>query len=544
MKIRAIKISNFLGIDELDWNPGQLNILEGPKGSGKSSVLEAIEKAFNNQGRRTELIKHGSDEATLYVATDTGLEIDRRLRHDKADYFKLRQEGGGIKSTEGELRKFLSGDIFRPLDFINLDIKEQTKIILNMIEMDYTPDEIRSWFGAVLPPGIVMDKHILQILKDIETGYYKEREEVNREIRSLEVQIRAIERELPANYDGDKWAGENVQSYYAKVSEAQRINQGIQSAKALKENFEDRVKAIEGQAEVEKSEVSARYRSEREATGESVELARTRIKEAQAEKVELRLEMETELRNVDTNLAARIQELKDQAEASKQAIQEAFLDTHERKDRTIRSEEAIIVAFEAKLEGLGEKEELELKNIDKETQQKIDHEKERLGKAEGYLDKAEPVDITPLQEAADRVAEMQSYLREWDRKKSIEGGLQDKKDYSEELTGLIAIARNTPGELLKLHKLPIEGISVDEEARIRINGTLLDGLSGGEKLEVAFKIALERMGALRIICLDGFEALNESEQVKILGLCAEHDIQAFVTITKDTKDGRFEIKQN
>ena len=90
--------------------------------------------------------------------------------------------------------------------------------------------------------------------------------------------------------------------------------------------------------------------------------------------------------------------------------------------------------------------------------------------------------------------------------------------------------------------MPISGISVDEEGLIRINDTLLDGLSSGEALEVAFKIALERMGTLRIICIDGFERLNESEQKKVIDLCKNNDVQGFFTKTTDTEDGKYHIK--
>ena len=524
MKIRAIKINNFLGIDEFNWNPGEsVNILEGPKGSGKSSVIEGIEKSFSNIGRRTELIRHGNNEATLYVETNTGLEIDRRIRADKADYLKLRQQGEGIKSTEGQLRKFLSGDIFRPLDFINLDIKEQTKIILNMIEMDYSPEQICNWFGSEdVLSGINTDKHILQILKDIEVKHYKEREEINREIRSLEAQVKGIEKELPANYDGEEWKSVRVQDYYAKVTEAQKINQIIDQAKALKEGFESRVAAIESAAELSKSEVMERYKRKRQEIDDLVHLSESRIKKFAAAAVE-----------VDAELGREIEKLKAQAEARKQELAAA-----------VKAGQEKIFIRKDQIPDLCEQESNELTAIDKETIQKIETEKERLGKAADYLEQHEQIDIEPLQQEADRVAEMQSYLREWDRMAEIrDGQLAKKKRYSDILTNLIETARNKPSELLKQHKLPIEGISVDEEARIRISATLLDGLSDGEKMEVAFKIALDRMGDLRIICLDGFEKLNESEQKKILELCEEHDIQAFVTVTKDTDDGKFEIKQ-
>ena len=524
MKIRAIKISNFLGVDEFKWNPGdKVNILEGPKGSGKSSVIEAIEKAFSNQGRRTELIRHGQDEATLYVETDTGLEIDRRVRSGKADYLKLRKQGEGIKSTEAELRQFLSGDIFRPLDFINLDAKEQTKIILGMIEMDYTPEQIQGWFGEDVLGGVNTDKHVLQVLKDIEMSHYKEREEVNREIKSLEAQVKGIARELPPNYDGEKWKGIKIQDYYAKVTEAQKLNGIIEHAKALKEGFEDRVAAIGAEAKASVAGVSEKYRKARETISFAISEAKERIGEN-----------EEAIGQVDAALAEAIQRLKDKAEAEKEEIR-----------ATIQAEREEIAAQKAAFPGLDDQEAMELDGISNSVVQKIETEKERLGKAAEYLENHEPVDVEPLQQEADQVAEMQSFLREWDRMVEIrDGELSKREEYSASLTAIIETARKKPGELLKQHELPIEGISVDEEARIRINDTLLDGLSDGEKLEVAFKIALQRMGDLRVICLDGLERLNEAEQAKILVLCREHDIQAFVTVTKDTPDGKFEIREN
>lgn len=41
------------------------------------------------------------------------------------------------------------------------------------------------------------------------------------------------------------------------------------------------------------------------------------------------------------------------------------------------------------------------------------------------------------------------------------------------------------------------------------------------------------MGELRVMCIDGFEKLNESEQEKVTKICEENDIQAFVTVVAE-----------
>ncbi|TDO92306.1 exonuclease SbcC [Halanaerobium saccharolyticum] len=543
MKIKKIKISNYIGIEEFDWDPSPgINIIEGPKGTGKSSITESIERVFSNNQRRTEVIRHGEDEALLFVATDEGLEIDRRLRNDKSDYLKL--QGDMIsKSTEGQLRKFLSGDIFRPLDFIDLKISEQTEIILSMIKMDYSADEINGWFGEDVLSNINTSKHLLQILKDIENKYYKERQEVNRQIKSLEAQVKGIERELPPNYDGEKWQNEKVQEYYDKVSKARDINQKIDKAESIRENFEDRIAKIKAEGQSERNDIREEYRNKKEEIKELIELKKNKIEQKKKEIVEVDNQLKTDNELVDDWLQKEIEILKAKAKQEKEENEENASNRKHEINETIQYQREKISAKKSELNGLDNQLELELKSVDQETAQKIENQKNSLGSAKDFLDKKEKIDIKPLQDKADEVAEMREYLNEWNRMVDIrDGKLAKKKDYSDHLTNLIEIAREKPGELLKQHELPLEGISVDEEGLIRIDGILLDGLSDGEKIEVAFKIALQRMGRLKVMCLDGFNNLNQSEQQKILSMCEENDIQAFVTITKDTEDGKRKIR--
>ena len=542
MKIKALEIKNFVGIDELQWNPSTgFNVLEGVKGSGKSSVLEGIEKAFSNVNRRTEVVRHGENEATLYISTDTGLEIDRRIRTDKADYLKLRQEGEGINSTEKELRKFINGDIFRPLDFINMQIDKQTAIILNMIEINWSMEDIQAWFGKEVL-GINYDKHILQILKDIETKFYKEREEINRQVAQLKVQVDMIKKGLPDNYDGEEWREKNLQEYYNKITEAQKVNGFIDQAKALIDGFETKVAAINSDAESQKSKVNMKYKDLKQDCKDIIESSKVKIDKSKEliqgsdEAVKIQHQI------LDNQMEKEYQQLLEKYRVLKSDAEKCVNnDVNEQKD-LIQLNETKIATKETELTSLDEKEEIEIGNIIIATTEKISNEKIRIENAEKYINENTIIDINPLQTQADELANMQSYLREFDKMQDIiNGQLADKQKFSSELTTNIETARNKPSDLLKTHKLPIDGISVDENGNIRIDGILLDGLSEGEKFETAFKIALQRMGELKVICLDGFEKLNESEQIKVKQICEDNDIQAFVTITKDTESNDFVI---
>lgn len=534
MKIKRLEIKNFIGVKELNWSPkAGVNVLKGRKAEGKTSILEAIEKAFTNFSRRSEVVRHGEDEATLYVETDEGLEIDRRIRTEKSDYMKLRQEGKAINSTESELRKLISGDIFRPLDFVNMSIKEQTGIILNMIEINWSVDDIISWFG-VEPDGINYDKHILQVLKDIEVKYYKEREEINRQITTLKVQCESIKKELPGNYDGEEWRAKNIQEYYKKVTEAQQINSYINQAKALREGLEGKIAAINSEADNQKSKVELKYREEEQDLKDIIDLANKKMSEASNFIDSAKQRKENEKLKLDDAMLKEIESIKEKYGAMYQQISSEIDYEVEEKKAIIEAQKNRVSVNESKIASLPDKKAIEIKAVDNQSAEKIETEKARCGNAAKYIEEHQEIDIEPLQKEADKVAEMQSYLREWDRLQDIiNGSLREKQEYSDSLTQKIKVAREKPSDLLKTHTLPIEGISVDEKGNIRIGGTLLDGLSDGEKLEVAFKVALQRMGELRVMCIDGFEKLNESEQEKVTKICEENDIQAFVTVVAE-----------
>ena len=564
MKISTVQIEKFIGIKEFSWDPSPgFNVLVGPKGSGKSSVLEAIEKAFSNIGRRSELVQHGESEATLFIRTDTNLEIDRRIRSDKAPYLKLREEGKPINSTEKELRQFINGDIFRPLDFINLSIEKQTAIILGMIEINWSVDDITAWFGGEVL-GINYDKHILQVLKDIEVKFYKEREELNRQITTLEVQCRLIEKGLPANYDGEEWKSKNLQEYYNKVSEAQKTNGFIEQANSLIEGFENKIAAINSQSETEIGRVAAKYKDLRQDCKDITEISKNKIEKSRdvlnnvdavcsngLKSVEL--DNQKAKSDLEQELGKKIEELKVEYagyiktvnEKSNDDIQKLKINIEKIKDAekdNIAIQETKIATKETEITALDEKETLEKDAVTNATAVKLEAEETRIVGANKYLEENQVIEIEPLQEEADKIAEMREFLREWDKLQFIlNGELAEKKLNSLQLTNRIETARTKPSDLLKTHKLPIDGIGIDENGLIRINGTLLDGLSEGEKFEAAFKIALQRMGELKFIALDGFEKLNQSEQLKVREICESNDIQAIVTITKDTESGEFEI---
>ena len=575
-KIKFLRVNNFLGIDEREVEAAKINIFKGPNGKGKTSVIEAIEKTFTNKNRRSEVIRHGEEEATLYVELDDGLSIDRRIREGKANYLKCRQDGKGCDSTEKFISSLVNGSIFRPLDWVNLSVKEQTESLLSMLEIRWTQDDIVNWFGE-LPDNIEYNKHILLILKDIEQKYYKIREEVNREVKELKARIKSIVDDLPAEYDGDKWKNVDIKQYYAKVTEAQNINKWIAEAKALQESYTSKIESIKANGEAEKSRIVLKYKSEREDIQDIISLANGKIEKAnnfianadhelELKIQELNNQKDSEINNANIDYSNDLKNLEEEFKQRKlriemshneriEMLEKGFISNIEdaKKESSSKLEEQKdlisinqnkISAKQQELIGLDEKEESEKTAIDEKVKSDIEKEEIRIGKAATYLKEHEEVDIEPLQKAADEAQEMVSYLREWDRISEIrDNQLAPKERQSEDLTAKITKARTLPAELLQTANMPIDGISVDEYSRVRINGTLIDGLSDGEKLELAMKVAKAQCGALKVICMDKWESLDKTSQDKLLESMTEDDYQYFVTEVAQTESNDVEVKK-
>ena len=542
-KISFLKVNSFLGVDELELEPGKVNIFKGPMGSGKTSVIEAIEKTFTNKSRRTEVIKHGEEEATLFVELDDGLEIDRRLRSEKGDYLKVRKSDEGVPSTEKFLRTLVNGNIFRPLDWVNLSVKEQTKSLLSMLDINWSEQDIVNWFGDLVD-DIDYSQHILLILKSIEQKYYKVREEVNREVKELEARIKAIYEDIPAEYDGEAWRTVKIGDYYKKVSEAQEVNRLIDMAKSLQDGFNDKVETIKARGEKQKANITLTYKEYREDINDIISLSNSKIERANNFIDNSNNTLENELNKLDNQLESEYQALLQKYSILKDEKKRDVLAAVEEQKDIIAINKNKIATKEQELKGLDEREASEKLAVDEKVANEIEKEEIRIGKASSYLKENTKVDIEPLQIEADHVAEMVGYLRDWDRIIEIRDGiLASKQAYSSELTSKIEKARNLPGELLKTAKMPIEGISVDVDGRVRINGVLIDGLSSGEKLRLAMKVAKAQAGLLKLICLDGWEKINEKSQNELLEEMTTDEYQYFVTQVTDTESNEVEIEK-
>jgi len=158
---------------------------------------------------------------------------------------------------------------------------------------------------------------------------------------------------------------------------------------------------------------------------------------------------------------------------------------------------------------------------------------EQVAQAQKWLTDNKEIEIQPLQDKAEEIETMKGFVLSADDLFCKETNLKAKETEEKDLTFKIDLARNEPAKLLKSAKMPIEGLGIDDSGNISINGRPIKNLSDGEKIEFALSIAKATSGPLKLILINGFEALNPSEQQKFIDSVTDDEYQYIITCVAD-----------
>lgn len=397
MKTTRIKISNLFGVKEMELD-GRSVELTGTNGTGKSSVLDAIRYALTNASERDYIIRRGEKEGEIVIEAGNALRIDRRKRTEQADYKSVKQDGREVGGAETFLRSVFTPMQLDPVQFIQLDKKQQSRLLLDLVQFDWDLNWIKEKFGEI-PAGVNYEQNILQVLNDIQDergDYFTRRQEINREVRNKNAFIEEIAQGIPTGYTAEKWESYDLAEKYQQIERINAENNRIERAKALVEGHANKMRGIEADFLCKVSEAERENTAERERIGAEIARLGEQIKG---------------LRERQGSLNQALEEKKKRFDAEKQTAQ-------------------------AKL------------GADVEA-------------AQTYACR-EIADASPLQAEAEQAASMKRHLREYARMRTMQEEVEALASDAQALTEKIDLARSLPGEILQTAKIPVEGLTVVE----------------------------------------------------------------------------------
>lgn len=252
MKTSKITIKSLFGISEQQINGNSIEIT-GQKGAGKTSVLDAIRYCLTNRSNRDWIIKEGENEGEIIVETDSGLTIDRKARTNKADSININENGNKITKPETFLKSIITPLQLNPVEFTQMTKQEQNRAILDLIDFQWDMNWIKEQFGEI-PQGVDYEQNILQILNDIQSEngvYFQSRQDINREIRNKKAFVEDIAKDIPSDYQAEKWKNYDLSSKYEELMKIRDRNNKIERARAFKDSYDNKLRGIEATREME-----------------------------------------------------------------------------------------------------------------------------------------------------------------------------------------------------------------------------------------------------------------------------------------------------
>lgn len=252
MKTSKITIKSLFGISEQQINGNSIEIT-GQKGAGKTSVLDAIRYCLTNRSNRDWIIKEGENEGEIIVETDSGLTIDRKARTNKADSININENGNRITKPETFLKSIITPLQLNPVEFTQMTKQEQNRAILDLIDFKWDMNWIKEQFGEI-PQGVDYEQNIFQILNDIQSEngvYFQSRQDINREIRNKKAFVEDIAKDIPSDYQAEKWKNYDLSSKYEELMKIRDRNNKIERARAFKDSYDNKLRGIEATREME-----------------------------------------------------------------------------------------------------------------------------------------------------------------------------------------------------------------------------------------------------------------------------------------------------
>ena len=280
MKTTKIKIRNLFGIAETELDGSSIEI-SGKKGTGKSSVLDSIRLALTNASDRDYIVKNGENEGEIIIETDSNLVIDRKKRNDKSDYKSIKEFGKEVQKPQ----EFLN-DIFTPLQldpvaFTRMSRQDQNRMILDLIEFGWDINWIKEQFGEI-PQGVDYQQNILQVLNDIQADngvYFQSRQDTNREIRDKKAIIFDIAKDIPKEYQAEKWEKYDLGGKYRELETIRNKNDVIARAKMFKDSYDNKLRGIQANHDIAISAEEKAIANEKQQITSTIERLKAEIKD-------------------------------------------------------------------------------------------------------------------------------------------------------------------------------------------------------------------------------------------------------------------------
>jgi energy-coupling factor transporter ATP-binding protein EcfA2 len=488
LKVTSLQVRDVLGAREFAMEPGQVTVLSGRNGAGKSTAIRTIQSAVGG-GNLAKLARVGEDGEEIdpeIVLVLEGNEGEYRVEKSTSKT-RVRKQVGDSAGFEDvpQPQRWLSGlfdsRLANPIEFLNAADKDRVLLLLGALPLELDREGLWSAMGlekkevGAVPDGL----HPLQELAHIREAVFRERTGINRDAKQKAASAEQTRRAAPAVIpDGQE---EEIKRIESEIAEADsRVTRKISEAKS------------EHASKIE------------ECNRERKDAWRQVDAELDKESIRINSELNTRIAEMRAELDAKIHSMRESAHL--EAL-ELSSKADERKQKALLAATDITSKADAEKDAALEKLFFQQKNIE-----------------------AERVELAELREQAKGAVKAKALHEQAD---TFDKEAEELEELSARMTAAIDALDSYRRSLAD--NLPIPGLEV-EGKEIRVNGVPFDQLNTAQRIGVAVRVSCirSRDQRLPVVWVDGAEALDTEHFRELIKALKEEGVQAFIGRVDDT----------
>jgi hypothetical protein len=181
VRLAKVSISNILGLEDLEFQPGALTVISGGNDEGKSSIIESIKAALGG-GHDATLLRRGAEVGEVVLVMDTG-DVDRtRITEKTTTRTWTGPDGVKKQKPQSIIDELLNSLSFNPVAFLMAPPDKQAEWLLEMLPITLDAAVLSEMTGIQIDPVEITGKP-LDVLARIRKRIYDLRTGVNRVVQ-------------------------------------------------------------------------------------------------------------------------------------------------------------------------------------------------------------------------------------------------------------------------------------------------------------------------------------------------------------------------
>lgn len=247
MKIAHIRISNILGIEDLEFSAGAFNAITGPNGSGKTSMLEAIRSVVGRSDDAT-LLRKGAEQGQAVLVLDDGTELKRRFTQRGSILTVEDKHGQKVPSPATFVRGLADMLGSNPIDFLKAPKKDRVRVLLECLPLTADIDRLSRIMGQPLP---VAEASALERIDLLHKATFDDRTFTNRALREKQGAINQLADTLPPPGEEPPGSPIDLTAQIDAIEAASRLRHAEVDGKMAEYRAESAVRMDAMQAEID-----------------------------------------------------------------------------------------------------------------------------------------------------------------------------------------------------------------------------------------------------------------------------------------------------